>query len=506
MVNQASTYALAGGVSLLGMAHRYLKSSLLLIACTVFFAQLSCPAIALSEKKEIEIGAKSHKEILEKTPIYHDEQLQAYVQRVGEKLAKQSERPHLEWLFTIIDSQAINAFTTSAGYVYINRGLMAYMTTEAQLAAVLAHEIGHAAARHAAEQKTMGTVAEAASMILAGVVAYHTGSATAAGAAHDASTIGSVALVRGYGREMELEADELGAKYLLKSGYDPQAMAEVIGVLKDHENFSRLKAKETGEKYQGYHGLFSTHPRNDQRLQNVISEVGSLPANQTIHTEEDNAEFRQHIDFLKYSDESLVSAIVGSRYYHRSLDFTVAFPTGWQIKKRSSVIQAIGPNDRAAIQLQVKKGDKDLTPKQYTERKLGVIDLTETEQLKIGELEAYTGVLPARNNQPDKRMAVIYHRGRAFVFIAKANNAALASFYDSLFVSSITSFRPLNDDDKTLALSRKIRYLQLDTLLSFEQLASYSPLKKYPEEQLRLLNGHYPNGEPKEGEWIKIVE
>jgi len=98
---------------------------------------------SLSEKKEKEIGAEMHAEILQKMPIYYDEELQAYVGRIGKELAQKSGRPHLEYHFTIIDSNEINAFATPGGYVYINRGLMAYMTTEAQLAAVLAHEIGH---------------------------------------------------------------------------------------------------------------------------------------------------------------------------------------------------------------------------------------------------------------------------------------------------------------------------------------------------------------------------
>ncbi len=456
---------------------------------------------SLSEKKEKEIGAEMHAEILQKMPIYYDEELQNYVGRIGKELAQKSSRPHLEYHFTIIDSNDINAFATPGGYVYINRGLMAYMTTEAQLAAVLAHEIGHIAARHASRQKTAGTAANAVSNILAALVAYQTGSSVAANEVLGATSLASTALVRGYGRDMELEADELGAAYLAQAGYDPQATAEVIGILKDHENFSRLKARETGEKYQGYHGLFSTHPRNDQRLQNVIKNADAVKTGPEIRN--DNTEFRQRLDLLKYSDESLVSAIIGNRYYHRSLDFTVAFPTGWEVKKGASAVQATGPDDNAVIQLRVKSGIKDLTPRQYVEQKLGITDLRETEELTMGELTGYSGL---KEGETIQRIAVIYHRGRAFVFLAKADNEVLKRFYDTLFVSSISSFRPLSEADKILALSRKIRYLQASPGLTFEQLGRYSPLEEYQEEQLRLLNGEYPNGEPSDGQWIKVVD
>jgi predicted Zn-dependent protease len=423
------------------------------------------------------------------------------VNRIGQELAKSSARPHLEYHFTIIDSNDINAFATPGGYVYINRGLMAYMTTEAQLASVLAHEIGHIAARHASRQKTAGTAANAVSNILAALVAYRTGSSMAANAAQDATSLAATALVRGYGRDMELEADELGAAYLAQTGYDPQAVAEMIGVLKDHENFSRLKAKETGKKYQGYHGLFSTHPRNDQRLQNVIRNADEISADPVVKT--DNLEFRQRLDLLKYSDESLVSAVIGNRYYHRSLDFTIAFPSGWEVQKGSTAVRAKGPADDAIIHMQVKRGDEELTPRQYIEQKLGISDLQDAEELTLGELSGYTGW---QTGEPEQRIAVIYHRGRAFVFRARVDNEALKRFYDTLFISSISSFRPLTEKDKALALSQKIRYLQANPGLTFEQLARYSPLEEYPEEQLRLLNGYYPYGEPEAEQWIKVVD
>ena len=142
---------------------------------------------------------------------------------------------------------------------------------------------------------------------MAALVAYQTGSSVAANEVLDATSLASTALVRGYGRDMELEADELGAAYLAQAGYDPQATAEVIGILKDHETSGRLKARETGEKYQGYHGLFSTHPRNDQRLQKRHQECRrrqDRPGNQ-------KRQFGISAtprDLLKYSDESAGSA------------------------------------------------------------------------------------------------------------------------------------------------------------------------------------------------------
>ena len=477
-------------------------------ACIVLLLVFCPHASAMSEKKEVKIGKETHEKLIAQTPPYADAELQAYVQSVGQRLADKSSRPNLKWHFTVMDSQTINAFALPGGYVYINRGLLAYLQSEAQLAAVLGHEIGHITAKHASKQKNAGNLSRVLSTVAAVIVGFQTGSSAVAGVTQDVgSTFGS-AVVSGYGRDMELESDELGAKYLGTAGYDPQAMVEVIGVLKDQENFERLKAKDTGKKYQGYHGLFSTHPRNDQRLLNVVKKAGDKGTATTATSSRRDADgtFQRHIESLKFSDESVGSAIIGSRYYNRGLDFTLAFSSGWQIQSRGSVIQAFSEKDRALIQLRVQRADQRLTPKEYMQNNLKMAQLSDAEELTDYGLTGYTGVLAGKDDAPPQRVAVIYHRNRAFIFTAQAHNSALDSFYDTLFLSSIKSFRPLKAEDRTRALSHKIMYVRAEPGLTYKQLASQSPLKSYAEEELRLLNAAYPRGEPEPGQLLKIVQ
>jgi predicted Zn-dependent protease len=225
--------------------------------------------VFMSEDKEINIGKELHQKIMESMPIYQDPQLQAYVNRIGQTLAKNGDRPALDYTFTIIDSPDINAFALPGGYIYINRGLMAYLDSEAQLAAVIAHEIGHVTARHAVKQDTARKSS--------GAVTVLSVLTTGSGMVGDVTHLWGTAAVMGYGRDMELEADSLGAEYLYSSGYSPNAMIEVIGVLKDHERFARRMARETGQKRPAtYHGVFSTHPRNDERLKEVVGKAGHL--------------------------------------------------------------------------------------------------------------------------------------------------------------------------------------------------------------------------------------
>ena len=214
-----------------------------LYSCVPFPFPSSTPAHtlhSLSKKQEAKIGKEQYDAILAEMPIYEEQKLVDYVTKVGERVARVSDRPNYEFTFTVIDSPDINAFATPGGYVYINRGLITYMTSEAQLAAVLAHEVAHVTANHAARQGRARTT----NNIVAGVLGVLTGSGDVA----EASSLWGQTVVSGYGREMELEADQIGARYLRDAGYPPQAMIEVISLLKDNEKLEKRRARETGKK------------------------------------------------------------------------------------------------------------------------------------------------------------------------------------------------------------------------------------------------------------------
>ena len=237
----------------------------------------------MSQRGEIKLGREMHEELIaDESVVYQNEKVQAYVNQVGQRIVKASARPDIKYTFTVIDSEDINAFAFPGGYIYINRGLMAYLDSEAELAAVLAHEVGHVTARHAVRQKS----AQFANSAMAQITYILTGSGSLA----SASTQYGMTLVRGYGREHELEADSEGAAYLHQAGYDPNAMLEVIWVLKDKQQYDRASAKRAGRRPRAYHGLFSTHPRHDKRLQEVIAAAADLEPVEREPAEHDPAE------------------------------------------------------------------------------------------------------------------------------------------------------------------------------------------------------------------------
>ena len=227
----------------------------------------------MDESAEIAEGAKGHQAVLQEYGVYANPQVQAYVNSVGQKLAAQSHRANLQWRFTVLDSPEINAFALPGGYVYVTRGIMAYMDSEADLAGVIGHEIGHVTARHGAQratsQQNAGLGVFAASIL--GAVLESQGIAGAGNLAGQVSQTVAAGYVASYGRDQELQADGLGAEYLSRVHLDPHHMVDVIKVLKDQERFAADQAKAEGKPAPSQGGWLASHPSNDQRLNNITN-------------------------------------------------------------------------------------------------------------------------------------------------------------------------------------------------------------------------------------------
>ena len=244
--------------------------------------------VLMSEQQEVSLGAGLNKQVLKQYKVYKNPALQAYVNQVGQSLARKSHRNNIRYYFTVVDDPSINAFALPGGYIYITRGLMAYLNSEAELAGVLAHEVGHVTARHSARQQTRGTLTS----VLASVIAKQTGSPQVINSIATAS-------IRGFGRKHELQSDKLGAEYLARVGYDPHNMIKVIEVLKAQEDFSKFLARSEGRQPPTYHGTFATHPSNDQRLQQVVREANTV---RSAGTKADNRRgYLNRIAGLKYN-------------------------------------------------------------------------------------------------------------------------------------------------------------------------------------------------------------
>ncbi|MBS7662321.1 M48 family metalloprotease [Pseudomonas lalucatii] len=449
--------------------------------------------VMMSERQELELGQRYNQQILKQYPRYADEALQAYVQQVGERVARHSHRSQLNYQFTVVDSPDINAFALPGGYIYIHRGLLAYLNSEAELAAVLGHEVGHVTARHSVQQQSQSS----AWNVLGQAVAIGTG----IGAAADLTNVLGGAFVRGYGRDMELEADGLGAQYLARSGYDPQAMIEVVKVLKAQEDFASDQAARRGQVRQGsgYHGLFDTHPDNDRRLQQVLGPARALA---TGRQEVGREAFLKHLEGLPFGDSAATGVRRGQRFYHGELDFTLGFPEGWTINNRPDALIGLAGDGQAVIAMTLADNPQGLSAAQLLRERVGGQRLVAWQDLHQAGLRGHSAIVPGT---AARRVAVLLHGGRAYLFVAAVRGEASLESRDAHFLEVIGSFRPLATAERKLAEPLRLRVVRARAGQSLVALAKQSRLPGDAEASLRLLNNLYPTGEPRPGDHLKIV-
>ena len=200
--------------------------SLTLASCAVNPATGKRQLVLISESEEVRLGRENDRAIVAQFGLYDDQELQDYVSRLGRRMAAQSERPDLDWTFRVLDDPLVNAFALPGGYIYITRGILAHFNSEAELASVLGHEIGHVTARHSVNQLSKAQLAQLGLGV--GTIV----------APEEMDRFGGLAqtgvglLFLKFGREDERQADDLGLRYLVRTGYDPRPMADVFVTLK----------------------------------------------------------------------------------------------------------------------------------------------------------------------------------------------------------------------------------------------------------------------------------
>ena len=442
----------------------------------------------MSESDEIALGKKSDIEVRKEYGVYDSPLLQDYVDKVGQRLAKNSHRPGLQYHFTVVDSPEVNAFALPGGYIYITRGILPYLDSEAELAAVLGHEIGHVTARHAVKQYTAATAAGIGVQIASIFVPEIN---TQAG--YNLVNVTGSALLSGYGREHELEADRLGSAYLAKTGYDPHAMMDVLSILKEQEQFDIAQAKLEHREPRGYHGLFASHPDSDTRLQQVVGEASKLQA--ASHPVEGRRIYLEHINGIIFGDSPSQGVVRNNEFLHEKLDIAIQFPENWTIK--NSPKQLVATNGDAVMSLSLVDAFQG-NPSDYLLHHFGRGELTSFRS---------SGLEGALLFVSEKSAAGAIKMGDKLYVVRAAAKSSIA-FSDARpgIEKTLHSFHPLTDIEKRLARGLRISVRKANPGDTYEAYASKSPLGKNALGYLRLLNHAYPDGEPHPGDAVKLVE
>ena len=475
----------------------FLLLACVLVSTSAVQAQTAGTGEVLSKKERLkalqkQTGLKgkklrNHLNLLREAPPYDNEEIQAYVTEIGQKILAQSEHADRPYKFIVRDTDAVNAFVNGTNYVFVERGLLTLLNSEAELAAVMAHEIGHNVARHTAKLQSSSR----RNIFLANVASILAGNAGVGSAIQAQNTVNLLE----YKREAELEADSFAAKYLYGARYEPSQLVNALAQLRDNNIF----AAKTLDRSLPHHGLLTSHPRSDIRLRKAITDAGVFPPGEAYIGRE---EYRQAINGLTYGPNYARNAPKGlRRYTSERLGITFLHPKNWVRTVKGSKIILKDPDQTVQFKITIEKtpeASKDKTSLQDIKTKYPALinpeKINPNSQRDLGTLGAIT----------DKRVALAKVSRNTFHFegIAKDNN--ITAERDAYFVNMIRSFRRMTPKDKTADSVTKIYFERLEPGETFASLAKDTGLDEVKAEiELRVINGYYPKGEPEPGTWIK---
>ncbi len=476
-----------------------LTLALLLTGCAVNPVTGDADFVLMSREQEIELGRDYHKQILEQYQVYDNEAIQQRVKRIGQRLAKVSHRPDIEFHFTVLDSPEVNAFALPGGYIYITRGIMAYFNSEAELAGVIGHEIGHVTARHSVQQYS----AETATSLLGTLVLA--GTDAGAGAAQLFQTV-QLAAIRGYGREQELEADRLGAEYLARAGYDSDEMLDVIGVLADQEEYAIARAKAEGREPSVYHGIFSTHPENDARLKEVIRAAKKYQADNPRPTS--RADYIRLIDGITFGPGRDQGSVIDHQFLHLELDAALTAPRDWTLINQPQQLVFQAPEGGALMIASIESVKGSSSARQLLNQRVEGAELRDARTIRAGPYEGHAGIVAARTQMGprDLRIAVVRKGDHAWIFTGAARERGALAAFDDEFLEIAASLRSLSAEQRQQAQPLAIQAYTVQAGDTYESLGE--PVSGRLDDaaaELRLLNGDWPDGRLQPGRVIKVL-
>ena len=296
----------------------------------------------IGEGREIQMGREADPEVVASMGLYLDSTVQRYVNEFGQRLAAASERPRLPWTFRVIDDPTVNAFAVPGGFIYMTRGIMTHLNSEAELVGVIGHEIGHVTARHSVNQMSRAQLAQ----VGLGVGMIFSPELRAVG---DLAGAGLQVLFLSYGRDDEHQADELGVRYMRRTGYEPGELANVMRMLE--------RTSGAGEGSWRVPEWLSTHPNPANRVGSILEEVRrTQPVVDTGSALVCRDEYLRLIDGMVFGSNHREGYFEGASFLQPELRFRFEFPSGWKAVNQNQAVQGASPDGDAAILLTLEPG------------------------------------------------------------------------------------------------------------------------------------------------------
>lgn len=478
-----------------------LLTSVLLYGCTADIVPATGERrfLGYTWQQEVQLGKEADKQVAAVFGVYRDPKLERYVEEVGNRVLATSHlrRPDADERFlktpvrfTVLDSPVVNAMALPGGFIYITRGMLSHINNEDQLAAVLAHEIGHVTGRHAARQawqQQLGT-----GLLLGGAVV---GQAVLGLPAENILNLGGMAaqlLFLRYGRNDELEADELSVEYSSLAGYEPRELIPFF------QTIERIQAKEG----QGLPDFLSTHPNPGNRIQRIQQLSAKLPSRTPPLADKT---YLGAIQGLVVGEDPRQGFVEGNVFYHPDLRFRFPVPRGFKVANQPTQVIMVEGQNRAVLGFTTVK-EKTVEAAVAQTLKQPGLKIIQRSATRSNGLPAYviTGDAQMQKGQTVRVMLYfVEYRGTVYHFVGYTAPQAFGAF-QSIFLQTMQGFGPLDDPRMLKREPVRIALEPVTRSARFRDLLPRDLPAPYTAEDVAIMNQVGLNDEIRPGRVLKI--
>jgi predicted Zn-dependent protease len=420
---------------------------------------------------------------------YHAPETESYLNGVLMKLAPASNGSAQPYRVTLLNSPVVNAFALPSGDIFITRGLLALADDTSEVAAVMAHEIAHVTARHAAQRAEF----EKTTALFTRVNAKVLGREQAADEADARSKLG----IARFSRQQEFEADQIGIKDIANAGYDPYGAARFLTALGE---WSALRASISGGGTADRPDMMATHPSTPERVAQAVAEARQFGAPGAGARGRDA--YLAAIDGLAFGDDPAQGVVRATSFIHPKFGFAFEAPEGFALENQTSALIGVGQAGGEALRLDsIPIADSTSVASAIASGWIDGLKTTSVEPMQIGGLEAATAV--AQGEQWSFRLGAVRLNGRLYRLIFAARS--LSPAVDSEFRASFQSFHLINAQDSALAAAQSIKGVAAGGADTSETMAARMPFLSHPLDQFLILNGLERDVPLVAGQHYKIV-
>jgi len=456
----------------------------------------------MSEDQELALGQQAAAQVAAQMKLLpKSDPLVQYVNKVGQRIAAISDRPELFYRFHVVDDTTINAFALPGGYIYMYRGLLTHMNSEAELAAVLAHEVGHVTARHSVQRYSQAQAYQVGTMVASIFVPIPQ-------AVGQLSDLLATAVISGYGRQAELQSDELSIRYLAKAGYDVQATKRILATLKRLDDLdTKIKEDTTGKKPEKYHGAFASHPETKKRIEEAVvlakgktsSGLGEVGHNAMVAA----------LEGYPYGESPAEGAMVGRRFLHPELGIQLKFPEKWVVTNTPQALTAQKRQEKAFFSLAFKPLSKRVTGEELLRQmasdraKFGAVKTSKRDGYDVTQVEIDVSM---RSVGAAHMLGTVFIQGpKAYVILGWTQRKNFEPHRKDIqaIADSFGSYDVKRDGDVP-----RISLYTWKKNDSWKALANRSKnlLGSFTADKLAALNGMGPDQKPEPGTIIKSAK